>query len=386
MSTGSHGPRQLKDRIVQSQVHRERDQFIAAIHEDDICRLAPSHHNGDPCKLFKPASPDKTAIPLPKIYAYSLDDGPEPLSSFLILEHVEGQKLSSVPLKTPLTTSEPICGFEVRKKTATIDMNMQELEGLEPFKIQGSYYDNSGLLTSANDYMAMLLQIANNAFVEGRSSVFEKGQGEDALYHLQDFREYAESWVDRSLDQGPYVLVHGDLEPFNLIVNDTMDIISVLDWEWSRVVPRQFFKPPLWLRIPDTTKLAWDFVYNDYLKSINQLQAIIKTRELEKYGNTLLSEEWERAKENSGFLVANALENWTAWTGSPISILTGNVTEARSTWRSVKLSEGIAYEANVEQLQDIGLAGEHKEESVDAAPGCKDKPTSTDAILKNFLH
>lgn len=56
MSTGSHGPRQLKDRIVQSRVHRERDQFIAAIHEDDICRLASSHHNGDPCKFFKPPS------------------------------------------------------------------------------------------------------------------------------------------------------------------------------------------------------------------------------------------------------------------------------------------------------------------------------------------
>ncbi len=56
MSAGSHGPQQLKDRIVQSRVHRERDQFIAAIQEDDICRLASAYHDGDHCSFFKPPS------------------------------------------------------------------------------------------------------------------------------------------------------------------------------------------------------------------------------------------------------------------------------------------------------------------------------------------
>jgi aminoglycoside phosphotransferase (APT) family kinase protein len=59
------------------------------------------------------------------------------------------------------------------------------------------------------------------------------------------FCQYAEDWVDRSLDTGPFVLVHGDLEIFNLLLGDDMSIVSVLDWEWSRVVPRQFFEPPL---------------------------------------------------------------------------------------------------------------------------------------------
>jgi len=54
MSNGSRGPQQLKDRIVQSRVHRERDQFIASIQEGDVCRLASSHHNGDFCSFFKP--------------------------------------------------------------------------------------------------------------------------------------------------------------------------------------------------------------------------------------------------------------------------------------------------------------------------------------------
>ena len=51
--SSTHGPQQLKDSIVQSRVHRERDQFIASIHEDDVCRLASSHHNGDHCTFFQ---------------------------------------------------------------------------------------------------------------------------------------------------------------------------------------------------------------------------------------------------------------------------------------------------------------------------------------------
>jgi hypothetical protein len=52
----------------------------------------------------------------------------------------------------------------VRKKIATIDINMQELEGLEPSQIQSFFYNDGGSLTSANDYVAMLLQSADNAF------------------------------------------------------------------------------------------------------------------------------------------------------------------------------------------------------------------------------
>jgi Phosphotransferase enzyme family len=282
-------------------------------------------------------------------------------------------------------------GFDVRKKTNTIDMNMQELEGLQPSNIQTSFYNDKSLLTSANNYVAMLLQIADNAFVEGRSSVFEKDQGEDALYHLHIFREYAKGWIDCRLDQGPFVLVHGDLEPFNLIVNENMDITSVLDWEWSRVVPLQFFKPPLWLKIPDTTKLAWNFVYNDYLKSFDQFLDILRTREREKYGNELLSDEWAKAKENSGFLVANALENWTDMDWFANRYINWKCYQGKAdldkrvkafmknpvhkTLIARKLREGIAYRVEVDRLEDT---------TIEVAPSYSDKPAS--AIMKHFLY
>jgi len=157
----------------------------------------------------------------------------------------------------------------------------------------------------------MVLEIANNAFIGNRCSVLDENEGKDALYHLHIFRQYAEQWVDPCLDQGPFVLVHGDLEPFNLIVDEHMSVICVLDWEWSRVVPRQFFIPPLWLGIPDTTKLAYDFVYEDYLKYFDQLLVAVRSCERQRFGDEQLADDWAAAKQDSGFLVANALENWT---------------------------------------------------------------------------
>jgi hypothetical protein len=50
--SASRGPQQLKDRIVQSRVHRERDQFIASIPEHQVLALASSYRNAAPCDFF----------------------------------------------------------------------------------------------------------------------------------------------------------------------------------------------------------------------------------------------------------------------------------------------------------------------------------------------
>ena len=57
--------------------------------------------------------------------------------------------------------------YQVRKRVNTIELNMQELEGLASSEIQNLYYGASGTLSSANEYVAMLLQIADNALSKG---------------------------------------------------------------------------------------------------------------------------------------------------------------------------------------------------------------------------
>ena len=204
-------------------------------------------------------------------------------------------------------------GVHVGKKTASIDLNTQQLEGVAPLDIVDSYMDRSGgTLRSANDYTTMLLEIADNAFAKGRGIVKNEEHAQDRLYHLHMFREYAQGWADPDLNDGPFVLVHGDLELFNLILDNEMNIISVLDWEWSRVVPVQFFSPPLWLNSTRFESLCYSFQYRRYLEcSLDEFLDDLRARERERYGEELLADEWEKRKQDSGFLVASALEGWT---------------------------------------------------------------------------
>ncbi|KPM42267.1 hypothetical protein AK830_g4251 [Neonectria ditissima] len=383
MSFGS-GLRGYTDKLVQTQVHDERNSFLKSVSKEDVLRLVSSRRQGRNCDYFRdpkrgsynvcyfvrfddgerwvlriPITPclasgarrklerevatmqlvaAKTTIPLPRIIAYEFGDDSDPLTSFVILEYIVGEpilahQLSSLPpdQRTRLYTSLadvyiqlrrltfPAIGcltrqgddFAVRQNPTTIDLNRQELEGLRPSAIQARYGTN-GILGSANEYAAMLLQLAGNAFENSRSIISSQEQGEDALYHQHLFRRFVlEEWLDRDADTGPFVLIHGDFQPFNCLVNEKMEIVSVLDWEWSHVVPCQYFLPPLWLTNLDTTVLAWAFAYDQYLESFDELLAIVRSREQARYGNELLSMEWAKAKENGGFLVANALENCT---------------------------------------------------------------------------
>ncbi|KAH9205016.1 hypothetical protein DL95DRAFT_470977 [Leptodontidium sp. 2 PMI_412] len=43
----------MLDRIVEKRIHRARDKFIDAIKPGDICSLASSYHDNDPCDFFK---------------------------------------------------------------------------------------------------------------------------------------------------------------------------------------------------------------------------------------------------------------------------------------------------------------------------------------------
>ncbi|KAH7120121.1 phosphotransferase enzyme family protein [Dactylonectria estremocensis] len=370
----------MRDQIVQGHIHRKRDEFIAGIKKDDVLTLARSYHNGDSCYFFKdpargsynicffvefgpppeqpesgalgrerwvvriPLAPclafggrsklesevaamryiaDKTDILIPKIHAYAIKDDSDPISSFIILEYISGEKLSWARLKSlspadrenlhtsiadiyiqlrrlefPLIgclTSGPD-GIRVGKKTMSIDINMQELEGLHPSKIQDSFPNKS----SANGHMETLLQIAENALMKGRSSITDE-RGPEYLYHMSIFRQYTQEWIDPSLDKGPFVLVHGDFEPQNLIMTKDCKIAAVVDWEWSRVVPVQLFHPPLWLMEFDTTHLAWKLHFNN----------AVRKQEMARYGQQMLYQEWEKRGKGGGFPVANALTNWT---------------------------------------------------------------------------
>lgn len=280
---------------------------------------------------------EQTKIPVPKIFGYCVDDSTDPLATFLILEFINGEQLSLAKMtdlasekRKNLFGSLADIYLQLRRlefpsigrlegsasnprigKTATISMNMLQLEGLDSFGLRDRFLNEHGKLESATSYTNMLLAIGYDAFLKSPYTA-PTGMGLTMSRNHQLFIQHVGKWVDTDRDKGPFVLVHGDLHISNLVIDDDARIISVLDWEWSSVVPVQYFTPPLWLNGRDSVQLASPTSWKLFLKrAFKDFLAIVESREIELYGNCQLHSEWSQAVENAEPLVANALLNWT---------------------------------------------------------------------------
>jgi hypothetical protein len=67
------------------------------------------------------------------------------------------------------------------------------------------------------------------------------------VFGLEDLKGIIFGYIDNYRNHGPFVLSHRDLRWPNLIVDSSFRIHGVIDWEWSGIVPTQFFLPPTWL-------------------------------------------------------------------------------------------------------------------------------------------
>ncbi|XWW93036.1 hypothetical protein V2A60_000964 [Cordyceps javanica] len=192
---------------------------------------------------------------VPKILSYCIDSTADPLSTFMLLECIDGERLSPpesydlssgkrVELYKSLADvyvqlrrqefpsigrlTKGVRGACVGEKTAFIQMNMMQLEGLDPIDIQNSHHDDSGLLKSANTYIKMILSIGYNAFLKSRNAITIE-MGLETLYNHFLFTKHAQDWVEPGLDEGPFVLFHGDLHLSNIILDDECRLVGLLD-------------------------------------------------------------------------------------------------------------------------------------------------------------
>ncbi|KAL5584116.1 hypothetical protein FOVSG1_015467 [Fusarium oxysporum f. sp. vasinfectum] len=73
------------------------------------------------------------------------------------------------------------------------------------------------------------------------------------IFAVNHLKQLTEELAD---DPGCFVLSHSDLRPPNIIVDDDFNITSILDWEWTHTVPRQFFMPPSWITLHNLVESA----------------------------------------------------------------------------------------------------------------------------------
>jgi Phosphotransferase enzyme family len=118
---------------------------------------------------------------------------------------------------------------------------------------------------------------------------------------------------------GPFILMHGDFCSSNIIVDENLNIVSVIDWEWSRTVPAQLLVPPEWLTGYEVNGLL--SVYNKlrYMRELFNFRNIVRDREknlMYHWSNNKqedvmpavpLSELWRTINQNASFFIAHAL-------------------------------------------------------------------------------
>jgi hypothetical protein len=76
----------------------------------------------------------------------------------------------------------------------------------------------------------------------------------------------------------------------NLLFDKDYNLVGIVDWEWSRVVPAQFMVPPIWLNASQLDFVL--LIQEDYNKQVGYLRAAVQEREKALGLPPRLSTEW----------------------------------------------------------------------------------------------
>lgn len=275
---------------------------------------------------------EKTTIPVPRVHGYSFQKDSRVGFAFMLIDYIDGTAFSEFDLLSlsesqrahfcdqlaefyiqlrnhefsrigSLSISNTAAGwtFDTLDRPLSIELNAQELEGLHARDIIKK--DTS--FGSAKDYFTSLVNLAFNMFEKCKNSVFDEYDAEGALYNLHQFREVVNEWVDSRYSTEPFILYHGDFRPHNIMVDDDLNIIGVIDWEWGHIVPVQLFLPPTWLIGCELGALCKFLEREDYIEELGRFKSMIQRRGEEA---TSLLQIWKNIEQDDAFLVANALQ------------------------------------------------------------------------------
>ncbi|KAI1935159.1 hypothetical protein LOZ66_005465 [Ophidiomyces ophidiicola] len=204
---------------------------------------------------------EKTTIPIPKIHGYSIAKDNILGLPFLLFERIYIQLYrQQFDRVGALTLNENGDWVFAENRPLTIDINEQELCGLDICR----HLPYNRTFQSTIDYIYIIVNLIFNDFYRGRDSITSEEDAQYYLYSIFASQGILMEWVDPKYNHGPFVLIHGDLRPPNIVVDDSFNLVSVLDWEWSQTVPIQMFAPPSWLSDATLSQISHGFLAIQY--------------------------------------------------------------------------------------------------------------------------
>ncbi|KAM5353010.1 hypothetical protein ACJZ2D_017124 [Fusarium nematophilum] len=192
----------------------------------------------------------------------------------------------------------------VRHRPLSIEVLLQQGEGLEPTIM----FREKTTFKTSRDYINALLWLGDNLLSKGKNSMVNSRGGDRTLYATHSFKRFVtEQWFDPALDHGPFVLMHGDLGIQNLLWDENLNLVAVIDWEWSSVIPLQLLVPPPWLNGQDTSFLCYSQTL--YNREVGILCDMIRDKEktLGLRRLPLLSQEWATLKDRGNMMKQNSV-------------------------------------------------------------------------------
>ncbi|KAH7175799.1 hypothetical protein EDB81DRAFT_771123 [Dactylonectria macrodidyma] len=280
----------------------------------------------------------KTTIPVPRVHGWSFTDDSPIGSAFIIMDYVHGYTLDELgfPFRTdsrprcfldlgwakhkyrqqladfytqlrqlefpkigalgfPTKNGKPLfdCGadeIEVIHRPMPMEMTTQEFQGMDPAASVPAMTTYSTARSFVED---AVLSLASNDFDKSPDIGLNVRGGRDALYAQHHFHRFVlDNWLDSKQDKGPFVLMHGGLNMLldKLVFDTELNLVGVLDWEFSCVIPAQMMVPPVWLTGggPETM-LTYK---KDYFREVSSIVAAITEREYALDLPPRLSQEW----------------------------------------------------------------------------------------------
>jgi aminoglycoside phosphotransferase (APT) family kinase protein len=159
--------------------------------------------------------------------------------AFMVMDRAPGAPLLSGLSLTRALRRGPALWGEIPRLLAS---TMARLHALDPEPVRGELDAAGATMTSVGTMLAMMHKLA-------------------AEFGRPDLAHAAQWLIDHPAPPAPNVICHGDLHPFNLLLDGTR--ITLLDWSTARVAPRcydvaftsvalsdAFLKVPDWLRAP----------------------------------------------------------------------------------------------------------------------------------------
>jgi aminoglycoside phosphotransferase (APT) family kinase protein len=203
---------------------------------------------------------EKTTIPIPQLHAYGFG-GDKPKNPtglpFLLMDFVEGKKWNEMDLhlisaeqstrfhrhladfrsqlrhqELPRIGSLSLDGndnWALDNRALSTDMNGQNSYNLDPSR----FVDPHPLFQSTADHIYSLHGLSENRFYRSRNSLYDRQDGKEKVHALEQTKSILFDWIKQEQSHGPFVLIHGDLRPSNIIIDEDFNIKAIIDWEWS---------------------------------------------------------------------------------------------------------------------------------------------------------